>query len=367
MKQKVLKKALLVILFFLSHSASLLSELNGDQKIVFAHNITTFDIWGENEILLGGDNGQLSLFNLLTGIQIFSNEQLFQDYQDFQKPLPHVTAVAKIPREEKALVAFTNGEVSLFYRGVLCLEKKKYLISPHNNHSSVHAIQVSPDGKNALFYYADSSQDKGILEIWNIDEERMVVRFEEFFSANTCSILNNNYFIGLNSRGFICLYSLSSGSYKYLADIPVENVSNIVIEPSGKLLALSTVDGICYEVGLAELGKVSHLGFIDFDNFAHFDSVAPVFWKNESWIFISSCSLINGKSELVFYEVQQNMKISNLLDAPVKAVKIFNQNKLITLLRNGDMIGWYLGSSCQDEVQSQVCQVENGLQKLSID
>lgn len=367
MKQKVLKKALLVILFFLSHSASLLSELSSDQKIIFAHNVTAFDVWKENQILLGGDKGQLFLLNLLTGTQLFSNEQLFQDYQDYQKPRSCVTAVAKIPEEEKALVAFANGEVSLFCRGALCLEREKYFISPYNNHPPVRTIQVTPDGKKALFYYGNSAQDKGILEIWNLDEERMVVRFEEFFSASTCSILNNDYFIGLNNQGFICSYSLSSRRCQYLTDTPVENVSNLVIEPSSGLLAISTFDGICYEVSLTELDKVAHLGFIDFDNFAYFDSVTAIFWENGSWIFVGSRSSLDGNGELVFYDAQQNDKISNLPNSPIKAVKIFNQNKLITLHRNGDMIGWYLDSPSQSEVEIQADVLGEGFQELSID
>ncbi len=126
-KQNVRRNILLVVTLFLFCNSRANPTNNRYEYVEFATNVSTFEIWSDDEILLGDNSGHLVLFNMTNGKQTSLYSKEIQ-----------VTSITKIPGKERAIVTFADGTVVLFNCNHSSLSYEKILNSEEsilNNYS----------------------------------------------------------------------------------------------------------------------------------------------------------------------------------------------------------------------------------------
>lgn len=348
MQQQTLSKVLLVIVCFFLSCANVHSQTDFFEISLLAHNTTACAKWGEFQIILGGNNGQLFVWDLET------NEQFFFHAQSGVQ-LATVTALAKIPTAEKILAAFSDGSIIFFQKKEQKLVFDGYLVFPNTQHGVVHTIKLSPSGEKALMYYNVSDKQyknynqRSILKIWDLRRAQMVKKFNEPVKNNLHDFVTDDLVIEIDSLGLICQYNLRQGKTTFLTDIALVNVASLAVEQNSKNLIVTTHDGDSYSYELEDSEKVNYIGKISFF-FESIDKIALNF-KNENGLLEGFLVGFNNQGgEIVFCDVQNKKQFPFSMNYFAKNIVILNSKTFLVLLENGKIFSYVYQS--QDDVES---------------
>lgn len=338
-KEKIIKNIFLVFTLFLLYHSSVIAHY---EQVEFAKNVSAFDIWGKDEVLLGDASGKLTLFNMRTGQELF-----------FFNQNEEIISLAKIPGQSRALVSFASGMVALFRCDGKILRREYIVISSFRKHFPVKTIQISPDGKFALFH-GDRLDRKGVLpEVWNLEQNRMTFKFSKMFNAEESVITpDSNCIIVHGDPGILLWYRLCDGrlfnwvNVNYTFGLPSEkdfveyrDIINISLQHNEPVLVMTTSSGNILKVDLSSDLKLIHQSAMNLSKMYTLDSMMMFQTKNRSEFFIGSHSLF-FENKLFLFDCKKHKVITCSTSKSIKTIKILNGRLPITLLDDGTLVGW---------------------------